>query len=129
MASENRYHVGNDQYATPEWIRFGLFRDWVDPCPLNTSPIQDGLAFEWRERTFVNPPYSDPLPWVEKAIQTVKKGISVALLLKHDTSTKWWAKLHEAGAHFLPVIGRISFDGRNAAPFPSVIVILYPEAS
>ena len=63
------------------------------------------------------------MPWVEKAIAENKKGKVVVLLVKHDSSTKWYAKLHEAGAHFLPISGRLSFSGK-AAPFPSVLVVL-----
>ena len=128
MSSETLYQKGNDQQRTPDWIRYGLFRDYSDPCPLKENYEVDGLKREWNERTFVNPPYSNPLPWVEKAIETQKKGITVALLLKADSSTKWWAKLHEAGAHFLMIQGRLHFSNlKGAAPFPSVIAILYPS--
>ncbi len=138
MSSENRYHEGNDEYATPDWIKQGLFRGWFDPCPLSNGKVdQDGLNSVWlSERVFVNPPYSNPLPWVLKAITESRKGKTVALLVKHDSSTVWWAKLHEAGAHFLPIIGRLQFvtlEGRRkgrkaAAPFPSVLAILYGRA-
>nr|WP_136252913.1 phage N-6-adenine-methyltransferase [Ningiella ruwaisensis] len=37
-----------------------------------------------------NPPYSNPLPFVKKAIeQSQAKGIGTALLLNHDMSTRW----------------------------------------
>ena len=136
MSSENRYHEGNDEYATPDWIKNGLFAGWFDPCPLyaySNGTKVDGLKIEWwTDKIFINPPYSRPLPWVEKAIAESKKGKTVALLVKHDSSTIWLAKLHEAGAHFLPIMGRLQFvteKGRRkrrkaAAPFPSVLVIL-----
>ena len=130
MSLENRYHKGNDEYSTPSWIKDGLFAGWFDPCPLGHGLAEkDGLNSEWAgDRIFVNPPYSRPLPWIEKAIMESKKGKTVALLVKHDSSTRWWAKLHEAGAHFLPLLGRLHFNGGAAAPFPSVLVILYPKA-
>jgi hypothetical protein len=129
MSSENRYQKGNDQYATPKWLKGedGLFWGWYDPCPLNTAPNFDGLREVWLDRTFVNPPYSNPAPWVDKAIAESKLGKVIALLVKHDSSTRWWSKLHEAGAHFLPIMGRLSFNGEKPAPFPSVLVILYPK--
>ena len=138
MSSENRYQKGNDEYATPDWIKNGLFAGWFDPCPLSNGLVdQDGLTSEWKgDKVFVNPPYSRPLPWIEKAIVESKKGKTIALLVKHDSSTIWWAKLHEADAHFLPVMGRLQFvtyhgnrEGRKAAaPFPSVLVILHSSA-
>jgi phage N-6-adenine-methyltransferase len=85
---------------------------------------KDGLNSEWKgNRIFVNPPYSKPMPWVKKAIAESRKGKTVVLLVKHDSSTRWWAKLHEAGAHFLPIMGRLKFNGK-AAPFPSVLSVL-----
>lgn len=131
MSTENRYQKPNDEYATPDWIRWGIFGDWDDPCPLSNGLVKfDGLNSDWEgDRIFVNPPYSNPAPWVEKAITESKKGKIVALLLKHDSSTKWWAKLHEAGAHFLPFIGRLSFDGKGAAPFPSVLIFLVNDVT
>jgi len=135
MSSENRYQKGNDEYATPDWIKKGVFKDWYDPCPLSEGLVdRDGLNSDWvGDRIFINPPYSRPLPWIEKAIAESRKGKTIALLVKHDSSTVWWVKLHEAGAYFLPIMGRLQFTcshgrrkGRKAAaPFPSVLVILY----
>jgi hypothetical protein len=130
MSVESLYQKGNDEYATPEWIKQGLFKDFFDPCPLTNGLVSnDGLASSWPyERIFINPPYSQPLPWIERAILESKKGKTVALLVKHDSSTKWFAKLHEAGAHFLPILERLHFNNmKGAAPFPSVIAILYPS--
>jgi len=128
MAVECKYQVGNDDYATPNWLKDGLFRGWFDPCPLSEGQTwEDGLALDWGDKTFVNPPYSNPLPWVEKAISENKKGVTVALLLKHDSSTRLFRLLHEAGAHFLMPSGRLCFSGKKAAPFASVIAVLYGE--
>jgi|26BtaG_2_1085354.scaffolds.fasta_scaffold03248_9 hypothetical protein len=87
-----------DDYKTDKWL-MNIFEGWFDPCPIN--PSFDGLKIEWQKKTFVNPPYSNPLPWVEKAIEENKKGNVVVLLLKLDTSTKWFAKLFEANARLL----------------------------
>jgi hypothetical protein len=131
VAVECTYHKGNDQYQTPNWIKQGLFVNWFDPCPLlltcSKTPLQDGLAIDWPDYTFVNPPYSQPLPWIEKAILENKKEKTVALLLKHDSSTKWYKLLHQANAHFLMPSTRLHFSDKKAAPFPSIIAILHKE--
>lgn len=126
MAVECKYQTGNDECATPNWIKEGMFSGWYDPCPLSQGLVErDGLNSDWPStKVFINPPYSKPLPWIERAIIESKKGKIVALLVKHDSSTQWWAKLHEAGGHFLPIMGRINFYGGKPAPFPSVLVIL-----
>lgn len=126
MSSETMYHKGNDDCATPNWIRKPIFGDWYDPCPLSHGHTErDGLNSDWSgNRVFVNPPYSKPLPWVEKAIMESKRGKTIVLLLKHDSSTVWYAKLCEAGAHFLPILGRLHFNNGGPAPFPSILVVL-----
>jgi len=113
-------NVSHDDWSTPSWLMV-LFRDWYDPCPLRGS---GGLETEWRDRTYVNPPYSNPMPWVEKAIAENEKGKTIVMLLKLDTSTKWFLKLQEAGAHFMTFFGRLQFSRMKKAPFPSVLVIL-----
>jgi hypothetical protein len=129
MTVECTYHRGNDEYQTPNWVRYGLFADWFDPCPFRSSKtsMQDGLAIDWVDFTFVNPPYSRPLPWVKKAILENKKGKTIALLLKHDSSTQWYKLLHQAGAHFLMPSNRLHFSDKKAAPFPSLIALLYKK--
>jgi hypothetical protein len=111
-----------DSHHTPEWI-LDLFKGWFDPCPFNPEPILDGLSLAWPNKTYVNPPYSNPLPWVEKAIEESKKGKQIALLLKLDCSTKWYKLLHEANAHLLLFNERVKFNGK-APPFPNALFIL-----
>ena len=113
----------NDNYATDECI-LELFENWFDPCPLNDNPEFDGLKINWKDKTYVNPPYSKPLPWVLKAIEENKKGNRIVMLLRMDTSTKWFKELQEAGAKFLWINGRLRFNTGKPANFPSMLVIL-----
>lgn len=79
----------SDHYATPKWLLEILFPDgkYFDPCPL--QPQADGLAGQWPtdQPVFINPPFSDPLPWVRKA---AGHSGPVVLLLQVDPTTKWW---------------------------------------
>jgi hypothetical protein len=117
--------MANDNYATDEGI-WQLFSNWFDPCTLSNGELRtfDGLGSAWKDKTFVNPPYSKPLPWVEKAIEENKKGKLIVMLLKMDTSTKWFKLLQEADAIFLWVNGRLKFHTGKPANFPSMIAIL-----
>tara|TARA_R100000789_G_scaffold64886_1_gene61221 strand:+ start:116 stop:490 length:375 start_codon:yes stop_codon:yes gene_type:complete len=122
-----------DSYNTPTSI-MRMFEDWFDPCPLNDNPNFDGLSIDWKDKTFVNPPYSKPMPWVEKAIEESKKGKRIVMLLKMDTSTRWYAKIHEHAKHILYFSKRLSFKRYGqiettklytyTAAFPSVLVFL-----
>lgn len=128
---------GTDHYRTDEWI-LEMFEGWFDPCPyeplwgvedLRTSnPVMiNGLERSWGRQTFCNPPYSNPLPWVRKAIDEVNSNLSVdivVLLLKHDSSTEWYRLLHEHGARFLMVNKRLKHQTGVGCPFPSLMAVL-----
>lgn len=46
---------------------------------------------------FMNPPYSNPLPFVQKAWED-SKHCKIVLLLKVDPSTKWWSVFWDHGS-------------------------------
>jgi len=112
----------SDNYKTPKWL-MDLFSNWYDPCPLNNNPQIDGLRVNWINKTYVNPPYSNPLKWVEKAIEEHKKGKTIALLLKLDCSTRWFRALVDNGAHIMFINERVKFNDK-APPFPNALFIL-----
>jgi DNA N-6-adenine-methyltransferase (Dam) len=116
-----------DHWATPFWLK-EVFDGWFDPCPIGGA---NGLSIRWEEKTFANIPYSDPLPWVLKAIGEWRDGKKIVLLVRVDTSAEWWLRLVEAGAHFAWFIhdgegsGRLAFSGSpKKANFASALVFL-----
>jgi len=117
----------SDHYETDYWLH-KLFEFYYDPCPYRYD--EDLLNEPWHKHAYsgvyVNPPYSNPLPWVQKAIQTKKDypKLNVVMLLKNDSSTKWYKLLHEHGSHFLMINGRLKYKTGKSAPFPSVLVVL-----
>jgi len=116
----------SDSYATDKWI-MDLFNGWFDPCTYSDGTFRtvDGLGSSWNSsKVFVNPPYSNPLPWVEQGIREAKKGKTIVFLLKHDSSTRYYRLLHEAGAHFLMISGRLQHNTGKPANFASVLVVL-----
>lgn len=115
--------MSNDNYKTDDWI-LNLFEGYFDPCPYDPNPQINGLNIDWKDKTFVNPPYSNPLPWVIKAIEENKKGKTIVLLLKMDSSTQWFKLLQENNAKFLWINGRLKFNTGKAANFPSMLGVL-----
>jgi phage N-6-adenine-methyltransferase len=80
------------------------------------SKADDGLAQEWSGKTFINPPYSDPAPWVTKLLEEfAAENVSAAIVLVNNaTDTTWCQELlaHSAGACFTK--GRIAFLREDA---------------
>lgn len=64
----------SDSAKTPEWLYRALDAEFafdLDPCPFTETPEVDGLELSWTgRRVFCNPPYSNILPWVRKALSS-----------------------------------------------------------
>ena len=113
--------TGHDNRATPRELYDLLNSDFdFDPCPLGGEKSFDGLSVDWGNRNYVNPPYSNVRPWIEKAL----KGKLCVLLLKVDTSKRVFHDLILPNASEIRFLkGRIKFTGKPA-PFPSMLVVL-----
>lgn len=115
-----------DNWKTPIWFKtvFSEAQNFTDPLPPNF--ITDFLKEEYPTQSlFINPPYSNPLPFVQKAIeQHGKYHNPIILLLKLDTTTKWWLALEQADAHFLYCRERLHYSEEGPSPFSSVLAIL-----
>lgn len=116
-----------DFWATP----FDIFRGIenylglkfnLDACasPHNTkckryiTAEMDCLTCDWGEKgknVWINPPYSNPLPFVERAIQQCRENNhTIAMLLPADTSTKWFRRCTVYASRLIFIVdGRISF--------------------
>lgn len=121
-----RRALSTDSYKTDTWI-LKMFEGWFDPCPFNPDwdeMMDDGLEIPWDAKTYVNPPYSNPKPWVEKAIfENNFFGNTIVMLLKHDSSTQWYKLIHESGAKILLVNGRLKHQTGTSCAFPSMIAV------
>ena len=119
---KNRNLVHSDNWETPKYLYDQLNEEFdfnFDPCPLFIGEIpkeKDGLLIDWKERNFINPPYSRKLKeaFVKKAIAESKKGKLCVMLLPVSTST---ILFHE---HIMPnayeirfIKGRVKFIGTN----------------
>lgn len=121
----------HDNWATPRKVYEQLDQEFHfndDPCPLNPEG-NGGLDREWGTSTYVNPPYSKPAPWCQKAIEESRKGKTVVMLLRGDTSTIWFHEYVYGKAELRFVRGRLHFNEEGPAKFPSLIAIYRPGAS
>jgi len=118
MKNRNLNH--KDDWATPIDFYQKLNQEFnfdFDPCPLNhNTELWDGLKVDWKERNFINPPYSRDLKekFVTKAIEESKKGKLCVMLLPVSTSTKLFHEFilpNQKEIRFIK--GRLKFSGIN----------------
>lgn len=106
----------NDTWLTPPQLIEALGKFDLDPCAPPNMPWQtakrmvalpeDGLQVRWKGRVWLNPPYSDPLPWVEKFFEN---GRGVMLVPARSPETKWGQLTLQRGTAVLFLKGRILF--------------------
>jgi len=107
-------------------------------CARYVDRETDGLAQSWvGERVWVNPPYSDLRPWLEKAWAETGADVVAMLLPANRTEQRWWQDLVEpyrdrAGSplrtRFYPGRPRFSLPGQRSVlgdrpPFGVVLVV------
>jgi len=123
----------SDNYATPKAFYDGINKEFnfnFDPCPLKATV--NGLNLSWIGNIFINPPYSNIKPFIEKGIAELKNGNAEKLvyLLPVRSDVKYWHELILKKASEIRFIkGRLNFnEAKTPAPFPTVLVIFENEA-
>lgn len=74
---------------------------------------------------FCNPPYSNIKEWVRKCYEeSLKPNTLVVLLMPARTDTRYFHDYIINRTEIRFIKGRLKFgDGKNSAPFPSMVVI------
>lgn len=129
---------------TPEWytpdeiisrvvLTFGEID--LDPCsnsrespnvPAKHHLIEEdnGLAYEWGGRVYMNPPYGREIgDWTSHLKEQYECGnvIEAIALVPSRTDTEWFRELRDYPRCF--IWGRLKFsESENSAPFPSMVV-------
>ena len=127
----------SDDYGTPQKLFNELNAEFnfdVDVCASADnakcrryfSVEENGLLQDWSKfkTCYMNPPYGRQIiDWVKKAYETSLLGSTVVCLLPARTDTKWFHEYCMKGEMRF-IRGRLKFnDGKNPAPFPSMIVV------
>jgi len=130
------YDERTDEYYTPERVVRPLAESVdgfdLDPCSgtefariADTVYTEDGLEKDWYGDVWLNPPYSDIGPWLDKANQGVEEGdiMSVFALVPYRTQTQWFQRNVDNVNVICFVEGCISFgDSDDTAPFGNLIL-------
>ncbi|MEH8077053.1 DNA N-6-adenine-methyltransferase, partial [Gallibacterium anatis] len=84
----------------------GIVEDFLTFDPLDLIAELEFSNFT----IFVNPPYSNPLPFVKRAAELKAWGFLVVMLLPADKSTKWYQVIQQNATEVIDIVGgRISF--------------------
>lgn len=139
----------SDQWETPLELFETLKKDFdikIDLCATESNAKAEFLGDIFTlpddvlqtRVAFMNPPYSNPGPYILKAMKLATTG-KVIMLLKLDPSTKWWGYFYDKDLDtprpgvqvyyttYTPKRVRFHRAGRTAftASFPSVVVGVY----
>jgi phage N-6-adenine-methyltransferase len=136
----------SDEWRTPPEVftplaaEFGPFD--LDPCcrtesalaPKFYTPTENGLLREWNGRVWLNPPYSNPAPWLRRAIDAAQHGALIVALLPASTCTAWFHDLVLPLAEVRFLRGRVRFIGWAGTPIdrpksPSIVAIYRPQTA
>ncbi len=135
----------SDEWSTPQDV-VDIMAGWygpfdLDPCcrvetakaPAYFTKADDGLAKPWHGRVWVNPPYSKPRVWIEKAVEAVQSGACqrVVMLLPCSTDTTWFHDLVLPNADVTFMRGRVRFLGWKGTPIGSpksgTMIAVFPK--
>ena len=128
-----------DTWLTPPWIleKLGVFD--LDPCATEYCPdriapwyftkADNGLAQEWQGRVFMNPPFSNTAPWLEKH---ARHGSGVSLVPASVESQVWRRCVWPTAKAICLLHGRTRFcnpDGSSTIgrPLRSVALIAWSD--
>lgn len=144
--------MANDLWRTPPEVfntlnrEFGFVADMASShenalCDLHFTEEDDSLSIPWAnhpalksnrlEYVWLNCPYSNPMPWVKKALSAQRHGLGVVMLLNDDTSVGWFAEALKGVSEIRHIVadatpkgkreystGRIAFLDGEGKPIP-----------
>jgi hypothetical protein len=85
----------------------------------------DSLLCDWPDTytgcfAWLNPPYADIAPWVQKCDRT--RGMRIAALLPASIGSNWFADHVWGRAYVVALQGRVTFVGHRA-PYPKDLIL------
>src|SRR6266516_647855 len=140
--SECLYSSRSEEWPTPQDFFDRLnaeFHFTLDPCATAKNAKckkyftkkDDGLNRDWgRDTVFCNPPYGREMrSWARKCYEASRAGATVVLLAHSRTDTRWFHDwVYGKAVEIRFVRGRLKFgDGKQSAPFPSMVAIFRPR--
>ena len=117
----------SDEHYTPKVLfeTLGIKFDLDVAAPIGGSGIAkhyfdketDGLTQEWFGNVWMNPPYSNPTPWVQKFVNYAGGGIA----LLPCTRGRWWDLMWTNADAIVPLAYNFKFDRPDDLPSKPIV--------
>lgn len=125
--------MANDNWRTPPEVYALLNAEFNFQADMAASDINhlhdfyfteeiDSLSFDWStlfkdKYVWLNPPYSNPKPWVSYVRQQQELGVGTVMLLNSDMSTAWFDDAFNSVSEIRNIIGgRLAFLDADGNP-------------
>jgi hypothetical protein len=127
------FNKANTSIQTPKDLYDALNEEYnfdFDPCPLDEEPKWDGLKIAWKKSNFINPPFNNIKPWVEKAVdEAVLNGNKSVMLIPFRPDTICFTEnVFRWATNIYLFSKRIAFEKfKSPLPIPMSIVVFEPN--
>lgn len=120
----------NSCIITPETLLAQLCYEFgenlFDPCPV--LPNADGLSISWKDKNYVNPPYTACKKWVIKAAKEFKAGRQSIVLVPFRPDANYWRDFVWPNATDIYIFTeRITFAGYSRGLPITLCLIVFGE--
>lgn len=96
-----------------------LIKDWTAIMPMM---YQNGTSSPW---LWLNPPYANLSPWVQKCASESANGAHIACLVPASVGSNWWRDYVVPHAYILFLNGRLKFVGAKDFYPKDLCLLLY----
>lgn len=79
----------------------------------------DALKMTWPDNYWCNPPFSEKMAFINKAIEMSKSGCQGMMLLPYEPLTAWWQSMMSKGCIIYEPDGRYNFMERDGITMKS----------
>lgn len=96
-------------------------------CPLAPETVWPATRWHPKEALWLNPPFADIGPWVERALLESNRSRSIFVLVPASTDTKWYRDFvhNQCGIYWLsPRIKFKSDSNPKGEPYPKPLMLL-----
>jgi DNA (cytosine-5)-methyltransferase 1 len=124
MAVRNRLHISDfkvDLAATQENRVTALWHGLDN----GIDSLAAGVGWNYNGWAWLNPPYADITPWVEKAARESMGGAHIVMLVPASVGANWWRHWVEPYAYQSYLNGRIQFVGAEGLYPKDCAILLY----